>query len=207
MKKKWNISIDGRVMDEDEIIDAVLKARGIDDPDTFFYPTEDDLLPLDALKNIDKAYEVTMNAINNGWSFHVHGDVDCDGCTSAAIMYRYLKNFTDKIALSINSGKIHGINDDFNCNVIKDKTVIFIVDSINENYNVLYDYAEKNSLKIEVIILDHHIVPENFDNRPILVSSANNYPNPQLSGAGICLKFCQFLCPLNKVSYMTQHIF
>ena len=193
MKKKWNISIDGRGMDEDEIIDAVLKARGIDDPDTFFYPTEDDLLPLDALKNIDKAYEVTMKAINNGWNFHIHGDVDCDGCTSAAIMYRYLKNFTDKISISINEGKVHGVDAEYEWEDMKNDTLVFIVDSVNSDYSTIYKHAEDRGVKVEVIILDHHIVPEDIDSRPILVSSANDYPNPQLSGAGVCLKFCQYV--------------
>lgn len=193
MKKKWNILIDGREMDEDEIIDSILKVRGIDDPDKFFNPTEDNLLPFESLKNIDKAYEITMNAINNGWNFHIHGDVDCDGCTSAAILYRYLRNFTNKTTLSINSGKMHGVNNDFDCSVIKDKMVIYIVDSINERYDIIYDYAEKNELEIKVIVLDHHIIPKGFDSRPILVSSANDYPNPQLSGVGVCLKFCQYI--------------
>ena len=204
MKQKWKVLVDGRNLDEDEIIDAVLKARGIDNPDAFFNPTENDLIDFDEMKNLDEAYQIVSNGINNGWNFVIHGDVDCDGCTSAAIMYRYLKHYTDSIALTINSGKNHGIHSDYKCSVIKDKTVLIIVDSINENYDVVYDYAKNNNLEIKVVILDHHIIPENFDNRPVLVSSANDYPNPQLSGAGVCLTFCQCFDYMELTDYADE---
>lgn len=194
MKKKWNILVDGTELDEAEIIDAVLEKRGVANVSEFFFPTENEsVFPFESLKNIDKAYYTVMEAINGGWKIHIHGDVDCDGCTSEAIMERYLRNYTDNISRSINNGKMHGVHEDFDCSIIKDKTLIIIVDSINDNYDIIYDYAKNNNMNIEVIILDHHIVPENMDNRPILVSSANDYPNPQLSGAGVCLKFCQYI--------------
>ena len=69
---------------------------GIDDPEHFLNPTEDDLLPLDDLKNIDKAYGLVMSAVNEDKRIAVHFDTDTDGITSGAIMTRYLKNMTEK---------------------------------------------------------------------------------------------------------------
>ena len=193
MEHKWNILVDGRELDEDEIIEKIFEARKIKNPEHFFNPTSDDMIDPNALLNIDEAYLTVMKAVDNDWNFVIHADVDCDGCTSAAIMYRYLKNYTNKITVSINKGKTHGVNFEYNLSLIKTKTIVIIVDSINENYDVLYDYITSNNLDVKVLILDHHIIPKDFDSRPILVSSANNYLNPQLSGAGVCLKFCQYI--------------
>lgn len=204
MKQKWNVLVDGRGLDEDEIVDEVLKARGIDNPDDFFNPTEDDLIDFDEMKNLDEAYQIISNGINDGWNFVIHADVDCDGCTSAAIMYRYLKHYVDSIPVTINLGKKHGIHSDYNCSVIKDKTILIVVDSINENYDVIYDYASENNFDIKVVVLDHHIIPDNFDSRPVLISSANNYPNPQLSGAGVCLTFCQYFDYMELTDYANE---
>lgn len=204
MKQKWNILTDGRGMDEDEIIDAVLKARGIDNADSFFELSEDDMIDFDKLHFIHTAYGEIMTGIQNKYRFVIHADVDADGSTSAAIMYRYLKHYTDDITITINKGKKHGINDDYDYSVIKDKTVFIIVDSINQNYDKLYEYIYKNEYDVKVVIFDHHIIPDNFDLRPTLVSSAYKYSNSQLSGAGVCLKFCLYMDFIELTDYADE---
>lgn len=204
MKQKWNILTDGRGMDEDEIIDAVLKARGIDNADSFFEPSEDDMIDFDKLHFIHTAYGEIMTGIQNKYRFVIHADVDADGSTSAAIMYRYLKHYTENVTITINKGKKHGINDDYDYSVIKDKTVFIIVDSINQNYDKLYEYIHKNEYDVKVVIFDHHIMPKDFDLRPTLVSSAYKYSNPQLSGAGVCLKFCLYMDFMELTDYTDE---
>lgn len=206
MKQKWNILVDGREFDDEEIFESIFKARGITDPDNFFNPVESDMIEFDNLKNIDKAYQILMKAIKDNWNISIHADVDCDGCTSGAIMYRYLNNYTDKITITINKGKKHGVNDDFDYSIIKDKTLLIIVDSINESYAGLFEYISHNNLNVQVIVLDHHIIPKNFDDRITLVSSANEYENPELSGAGVCLKFCQYV-DFNELECYSDDLF
>lgn len=186
MKKVWKIQADGRNLDNSEIISAIFNNRGIDDISSFLRPNENDLIPFEELQNINKAFDVVSKGINHNDRFLIFADVDVDGCTSGAIMYRYLYNFTNNIDITINQGKEHGVKgyDIKNCNA----DIIIIVDSINENecYQKFINAGKK------VVVLDHHIIPDNFRTDVILVSSANNYKNPELSGAGVVWKFCKY---------------
>ena len=186
MKKIWNIQADCRGLDNSEIISTIFNNRGIDDIDNFLRPNKSGLIPFEKLHNIDKAFDIVSDGIDNNNSFLIFADVDVDGCTSGAIMYRYLYNFTNNINITINQGKEHGVKgyDIKNCNA----DIVIIVDSINENecYQKFINAGKK------VIVLDHHIVPNNFRTDVVLVSSANNYENPELSGAGVVWKFCKY---------------
>lgn len=186
MKKVWKIQADGRNLDNSEIISAIFNNRGIDDIGSFLRPNENDLIPFEELQNINKAFDVVSKGINHNDRFLIFADVDVDGCTSGAIMYRYLYNFTNNIDITINQGKEHGVKgyDIKNCNA----DIIIIADSINENecYQKFINAGKK------VVVLDHHIIPDNFRTDVILVSSANNYKNPELSGAGVVWKFCKY---------------
>lgn len=186
MKQEFKARLDCRDCDNGEIIDRILYLRNIDDINNFLSPTEDDLLPLDSLKNIDEAYRVVEYAIDKKLKIHIHFDSDCDGCTSGAIMKRYLANFTNNIEVSINQGKEHGIE-----NLESDADLLIVVDSINKATE--YDKFTDNGTK--VIILDHHIPPSNIEeySNVCLVSSAVDYPNPELSGAGVVWKFCKYI--------------
>ncbi len=195
MKKIFRANDDCRGLDNNEIISTIFERRGIDDFVEFLHPTADDLIPFEKLKNIDKAFEIVDNSIAKNKSFIVHADCDVDGCSSGAIMYRYIKNFTDKVEITINEGKKHGI-EDFdveNC----DADIIIIVDSINEGKH--YDKFIKANKS--VIVLDHHIIPEDVNENIVLVSSANDYPNPQLSGAGVVWRFCKYCDEMYLTDY------
>ena len=189
MKAKF----DGRGMSNGEIIENIFDNRGVDF-DKFINPNVDDLLPAKALKNIDKAFKIVDDALADNKSFLIWADVDVDGISSAAIMFRYLMNYTDKVGVRINEGKAHGVKE-YNGT---EEDVIIVVDSIDyfSYYKVMLNQGKK------VIILDHHEIPNedlyNYDLPNIaLVSSANNYPNPELSGAGVVWKFCSYLDEMN----------
>lgn len=181
-------------MSEHEIIDIILQNRNITDKVVLLNPPTNSLIPYEKLINIDEAFNIFWNGIRENKCFKIHADVDVDGCTSCAIIYRYIKNFTDSVNVSINKGKEHGIKN-YDLSQLQNVDILIIVDSINaeEEY-----YQRIMDLGVQIIVLDHHIVPETLKNVEItLVSSANNYPNPNLSGAGVVWKFCKY------IDYMT----
>lgn len=187
MKKEWKAKIDGRGLDTTEIIDAICEDRGIDDIAEFLNPTEDDLIEYEKLHNIDKAFIVLDDVLAMNGKCLIYADVDCDGATAGAIMYRYLKNFTDNVEIHINQGKKHGVKD---YEIHSELDLVIVVDSINN----ACDYDKFIDAGAEVIILDHHIPPDDVTAYKdiTLVSSAVDYPNPQLSGAGVVWKFCKY---------------
>lgn len=186
MKKIFKAKDDCRGMSTGEIISTIFERRGIEDFPEFLHPTIDDLIPYEKLRNIENAFKIVDDGVNQEKSFLVYADVDTDGCSAGAIMYRYLRNFTNKVRITINEGKKHGIAD---YDIAKcDANIVIIVDSINdgEYYNKFIEAGKS------VIVLDHHIIPDDINESIILVSSANDYPNPQLSGAGVTWKFCKY---------------
>lgn len=199
-KKKYNILNDCRQLFEDEVFDIIMQERGINNPEHFLNPTEDDLLPLDALKNIDKAYELVMNAIKGDQRIAVHFDTDTDGITSGAIMTRYLKETTENpVDTYINRGKQHGLaNQDIGKFYGYD--LLIVVDSLDKDETQYKDLKETG---VNVIVLDHHAIDEDipYDDYCTLVSSQRNYENPQLSGAGVVWKFCKYIDKQNNTDY------
>ena len=192
MIKEWNVKIDGREMDEYEIIDAIMESRGIVDAYRFMNPSEDDMIPFDEMHGIDEGCKMVLDAIERGDHFIIHWDVDQDGNSAGAIMTRYLLNYTDNVSTIINEGKKHGV-EDFDINLLDGNTVLIVVDSLNNDPDI---YKRILDTGAKLCVLDHHMIEQQLidANLPFcLISSANNYPNPALCGAGVVFKFCKYI--------------
>ena len=191
MKTNYNIKADCRGMDEDEIFNLILEQRGIKDAEHFLNPTEDDLLPLDSLVNIDKAYELLMRHIENGSCISLLFDVDSDGITSGAIMTRYLRELGVDCQTFINNGKAHGLLGQ-DLDRFADTQLLIVVDSLDKDCSA---YEKLKEQGMDIIVLDHHAVDPNvpYDKYITLVSSQIDYVNPALSGAGVVWKFCKYI--------------
>lgn len=191
-KSNWKIKVSGQGMSANEIFNAVMHARGITDIEDFLNPSSIYITPSEDLINIDQAAHTLME---NNNKVLIYADTDTDGCTSAAIMYRYLYawNPSADVYTYINKGKDHGVQEYFDWSLLDFVDTVIIVDSINDStemYNKILEAGKK------VIVLDHHIPSAevlSIQKDINLVSSANNYSNPHLSGAGVCWKFCQYL--------------
>lgn len=189
--KNYKVLNDCRQMYEDEVFDVILEQRGITNPEHFFNPTEDDLLPLDSLLRIEDAFRRVDKAIKEDEKISILFDTDLDGTSSGAIITRYLKNFTSNIKTYIDEGRQHGlIGQDIE--KFHDVDLLIIVDSLDKDES---QYKKLHESGTDIIILDHHAIKEiiPYDKYAILVSSQRNYGNPQLSGAGVTWKFCKYM--------------
>lgn len=192
MRKILQSKIDGRKMDDSEIIESILSNRGIDDIVSFLHPVEDDMIDFKELKGIDEAAKILLDAIDNNKTILIYYDSDVDGSTSGSIAYRYLKNYTDNIRTYIAKGKMHGL-EGLPLTELDDVNVLWIVDSINDDAKLYQDILDKG---VQIIITDHHIIPRKLIDSKVeinLVSSANDYKNPDLTGAGVTWKLCAYL--------------
>ena len=206
--KQWNILLDGRNLSSIEIFYAVLKNRGITDIEEFLHPSDRFLIPYEQLCNIKKAKDIILNTISNNGKFLIYGDVDTDGCTATAIMYRYLKHYTDKIDLFINKGKTHGVDDSLYLpTFLSGIDTLIVLDSLNNDNPQIYDQIL--SYGINLIILDHHVPTEYIlknNEKYCLVSSAINYSNPALSGAGVTWKVASYIDKCTNKNYADEMI-
>lgn len=201
MEKVLTAKLDGRQMEDDlEIIEAILEARGIEDAATFLRPTEDDMIPFEEMHGLEEAYHIIDDAVTMGEKFLVLADVDADGCCSNAIITKYLRKCGADVECIINDGKIHGA-EHLDLSLLDGVDVMIIVDSLNNDPNV---YKRILDTGTRLVVFDHHLPEQRlFDANLdfVLVTSAKDYPNEALSGAGVCLKYALYADEMNLTDY------
>ncbi len=190
---KYKIGFDAsNCIDPDEIMDLVLENRGV--TKDFFHFSEDDLLPLESFYRIRDGYEIIENIMRNNEKTVILADTDVDGIVSAIIMYKWLKAMGVKADVVINHKKQHGLikEEDYYDWVKATHKNLIIVDSLNKTIDEYKDMVENG---VKILILDHHAINKDipYDDYSVLISSQREYENPQLSGAGVVLKFCLYL--------------
>ena len=185
-----------KVLGIDEHLATLLVQRGItnfDEAKTFFRPSLDQLHDPFLMKDMDKAVERVLRAINEGEKVLVYGDYDVDGTTAVALVYTYLKPFFKK-----------------------KKIEFYIPDRYQEGYGISHkgiDYAAKNGFKlvialdcgikaveridyanskgVDFIICDHHRAGEVIPAAVAVLDAKRpdcHYPYDELSGCGVGFK-------------------
>lgn len=198
-KSTWNVSVNGQGIPVNQIMSRIWASRGISDPPAFLHP-RGYILPSTDLKNIVAAAAVFCDHIRKHSKFLIYADVDVDGCAAAAEVCDYLRNFDVEIDVYINSKKDHGIQPEF-FDRVADEQIVVVVDSINDH---MEEYERILQSGRELIVLDHHVPSSEIlanQERIHLVSSANDYPNPHLSGSGVAWKFLNYIDQLLQVQY------
>lgn len=197
----------------DSVVDKIAKIRGIQDVDRFLHPSEDELFDPYLIKNIEDASNRIIRAIAGKERIVVSYDPDADGLTSATIMRRYLSNYTDNVDYIYGErGDGHGIENMLktkglnpekdakrlvlnkqNMEKIKDCDLLILIDSSSNDTKVCKYISE--TLNKDVIIIDHHEIER--DNPHVLMVNPQQegceYPNKQLSGAGVVFKVLQVM--------------
>lgn len=184
-------------MEDTEIINEILQNRNIDDIFDFLNPTDDFLVDDKEFCYIEKAAKIICNALESHKQFGVLFDVDQDGISSGAIATRWLKHNGATVTTYINEGKAHGLSTFDMSRLDNNKVdVLWIVDSIETSTEYYQNILSKG---IQIVITDHHLVTDDVqklvgsNDNIALVSSALNYSNPELSGAGVTWKMCRYL--------------
>ena len=205
METKWilNQSVDKqqvaeivKVLNIDENLATLLVQRGItnyEEAKTFFRPSLSQLHDPFLMKDMDKAVDRVLKAINNNEKLLVYGDYDVDGTTAVAVVYTYLKPFFKK-----------------------KKIEFYIPDRYEEGYGISFkgiDYAAENGFKlvialdcgikaneridyanergVDFIICDHHRAGDVLPNAVAVLDAKRpdcNYPYDELSGCGVGFK-------------------
>jgi single-stranded-DNA-specific exonuclease len=205
METKWilNQSVDRqkvaeivRVLNIDENLATLLVQRGItnyEEAKSFFRPSLSQLHDPFLMKDMDKAVDRVLQAIQNGEKLLVYGDYDVDGTTAVAVVYTYLKPFFKK-----------------------KKIEFYIPDRYEEGYGISFkgiDYAAENGFKlvialdcgikaneridyanergVDFIICDHHRAGDVIPKAVAVLDAKRpdcHYPYDELSGCGVGFK-------------------
>lgn len=194
--------------DKDNIIETVLINRGIENPQEYLNLDESCTNDYNNLENINEAVECFEKHFDSNDDITILVDCDPDGYTSAALIYKYIKELDENYPVHYiihNNNKAHGLakmdDGDFE---LPDGTKLFIIPDAGTN-----DAEECNRLikqGVDVIILDHHEAEEVANkNKAIIVNNqiSNDYTCKSFSGVGTAYEFARalddtFVCDLAK---------
>jgi single-stranded-DNA-specific exonuclease len=129
-----------------------------------------------------------------------------DGYTSAAILYMFLKHSYPDIKLNYilhTKSKSHGLSNDI---IIPENTNLIICpDSASNDIEYCKKYKD---LGKDILILDHHILEISGNPYAIVVNNqcSENYPNKDLSAAGIVWQFCRAIDQENWTNYADDYL-
>lgn len=180
----------------------ILYNRGIDFPqqNRWLNADEKDFYSWNLLGDkIVDACKLIQQTIQENKKIQILQDCDCDGMTSAAIIYNYIYKIYPEWAENnldyiIHTGKQHGLADVMD-NI--DCDLIIIPDAGSNDLNQHIELAKKG---IKCVILDHHDVEniESINKDPAIIINVqiSNYPNKALTGAGVAYKF---ICAYQKI--------
>lgn len=191
--------------DTSNVIEEVLKNRGIDNWNIYLNLSEDVVLPYNCLDNISEAVEMFMRHFNEKNKIGILVDEDVDGFCSAAMMYLYIKKMDENYPVEYilhNRAKAHGISDDV---VIPEDIKLFIIPDAGTNDTEQCMTLSKNG--IDILILDHHEKEE--DNLYALIVNnqiSESYSNKSLCGAGIVYRFLQALDDENWNEFADEYL-
>ena len=200
---KYKLNVDKNI--EKNYMEELLTYRGVKNISNFLNPDILNLNSPELLDNIQEGYELLFKHISNKILFIV--DCDVDGFTSSAILWQYIKILNPEADLNfrVHDGKQHGLEDIMEyIEEHQDISLVIIPDAGSndeEHFYALKDFG------IDTLVIDHHIV-ESESKKAIIINNqlSTNYPNKELTGAGMVYQFCRYIDYLNGTTYADYFI-
>jgi single-stranded-DNA-specific exonuclease len=185
---------------------ALLAQRGIttfDEAKKFFRPSLQDLHDPFLMKDMDKAVDRILKAINHGERIMVYGDYDVDGTTAVSLVYNFLKTLHKKVEFYIPDRykEGYGISYQGIDTAIEHGATLMITLDCGIKAVEKVDYAKKKGL--DIIIGDHHRPGDRLPEAVAVLDTKRDdchYPYDELSGAGVGFKLTQAIAQKKGLS-------
>ncbi len=164
----------------------------------FFRPELKDLHDPWLMKDMDKAVERIIRAVNSQEKILVFGDYDVDGTTAVACMYRFLKKFYTHIDFYIPHRYREGYGvSKAGIDFAKQNGFTLII-SLDCGIKSVELIAYAKNLGIDFIVCDHHLPESTLPPAVAILNPKQNdckYPYKELSGCGVGFKLISALAP------------
>lgn len=191
--------------DTNNIIKTILHNRGIKDVDTYLHLTNAVVQDYNDLANIQEAVQCFLKHYENKDKIIIVPDEDCDGYTSNAMLYLYIKSLDPDYPIEYmmhSRPKMHGLGDKEYLRIPDDVRLVIIADAGTNDANECNALIDKGT---DIIVLDHHDANYQEEseeeinyqtaeyNKAIIVNNqlSPDYNNKALSGVGVVYRFLQ----------------
>jgi len=182
-----------------KIIANLLVQRGIrtfSQAKDFFRPSLNRLHDPFLMKDMDKAVERILFAIDNKENILVYGDYDVDGTTAVALVYSYLGKFYNSIDYYIPDRYEEGYGVSFKgVDYAYDNNITLII-CLDCGIKATEEIAYAGEKNIDFIVCDHHLPGKELPKAYAILDAKqedSTYPYDELSGCGVGFKLIQAL--------------
>lgn len=141
------------------IIAQLLAARGltVETAPAFLQPRLKDAMPDPlSLKDMDKAVERFIAAVENGQKITVFGDYDVDGATSSALLIRFCRALGVQLNLYIPDRMAEGYGPNINAMNLLHSNGTQVVITVDCGITAHEPLRHAQEIGLDVIVLDHH---------------------------------------------------
>ena len=149
------------------------------------------------------AAECLLQHLDSDSTICVIVDCDCDGYTSSAILINYIYDLKNEDYMNthvfwyMHEGKQHGLQDCMDWIEDINPDLVIIPDAGSNDIEQLQKLYEQEQ---DIIILDHHeLEVDPFPHCYLINSQSPEYPNKELSGAGVVYQFCRYVSKVREL--------
>ena len=205
MNKQWKINnIDENIAKSIEekfnispLVARILSNKDLKDDkeiEKFLRPTRNDFYDPFTMKDMSKAVDRIVKAIEKQEKTVIYGDYDVDGITSSTVLKKYLKerNLDAEIYIPNRLDEGYGLNEDAIRQIANSGCKLMI--TVDCGITGEKETKIANSLGMDVVITDHHEVPEILPNAVAVVDikrKDETYAFKGLAGVGVAFKLIQ----------------
>lgn len=175
----------------------ILAQRGVDDfqkAKNFFRPSLENLHDPFLMKDMEKAVERIIHAVNNLENILVYGDYDVDGTTAVSLMYEFLQSIYPKVTSYIPDRYEEGYGISFQSVDFAEDNDISLIIALDCGIKAHPQIQYAKDKNIDFIVCDHHLPGETIPNAAAVLDPKREdcgYPYEFLSGCGVGFKLIQ----------------
>ena len=200
----------GEYEDLQHPLNQILINRGIENVSQWANPTLENINSpwMFGKEKVRHAIKLMSSKIYNDTDFYVLVDCDADGFTSAAIIMNYLyKVYPERVDCFhyiLHTGKQHGLEDCIE--QFPDNCLIILPDSSTNDIEQMQSLLNRGC---SIVCMDHHEADNYLDDNDNLVIINNqicDYPNKDLSAAGVVWQVCRAWDEIFNLNYANDFI-
>lgn len=191
-------------------VEQILHNRGIQDIEHYLNTTEEDVNKPEAFGEqvLRAAAALVIQTVRSNKSMAVIVDCDCDGYTSSAILINYLHDLFPgyvqaNLSYFVHDSKQHGLSDTLPWLSNQKNLGLVICPDASSNDYEYHKQLQDNGIK--VLVLDHHDADHISEYAVVINNQLSDYPNKNLSGAGVTWQFCRYLDKLMNINNAEQY--
>lgn len=206
MKYSWSY----KHSNSDNILDQIRENRKINE--SFLNSSLSDIPNPDLLKDVEKASQRILTAVQNKEKIIIYGHDDVDGITSTYILYDFLEKLGSQNHFYYIPNRLidqHGLQQNF-IDKVKDEdfNLVITVDG-GSSSKTATEKIMKNGC--DVIITDHHIVLENLLPPALAIVNPKQvdceFPFDMLAGVGVVFFLIKRIAEITGIKYDRNYLF